>query len=373
MVENKAKKILFLINKFSIGGAERMFINQLKHINQNEFNVYVATVLKSKNDDFSDKLGFIPDCKKRCLEFNSVLSIKAWLKTLRFVRNQKFTIIYSTLKFSSFVARVISIFIPKTKIIIRETNISEKKNVKDKLIEKLFKKKVSSYVVNSEKVKESLKKFLNIKDEKIALIPNGVDLNGNQQVDKNNLRSKLGFSKDDFLILNVANYKTKQKGHTYLIEALGKVIHDYNLTNVKLILVGGGGLESELKKQAKDLNIEKNIYFLGFVKEVFPIYQIADLFVLSSLWEGSPNVVLEAMAYGVPVISTNVGGVQELIGVNGTIIEPGKSDELAKAITDLIEDEALRNQYSLNGIKLVKERYSMEDNINKLEELFRNV
>jgi len=139
------------------------------------------------------------------------------------------------------------------------------------------------------------------------------------------------------------------KGIRILLDAMPHLLQKYPEA---LLLVGGGGEEQEaLERQARALGIADRVVFVGPVQDPRDFYRRLDLFVLPSLDEAFGLVVLEAMAMGLPVIGTRVGGVPEVLthGVNGWLVEPGDSAVLAAGLRTLWADPALRRQVAEEG------------------------
>jgi glycosyltransferase involved in cell wall biosynthesis len=131
--------------------------------------------------------------------------------------------------------------------------------------------------------------------------------------------------------------------------------------NIKGTIAGDGPLRSELEKLADSLGLTcDHIEFLGEIADLKSAYQQSDLLVLTSDWEGTPNVLLEAMGNGVPVVATNVGGVPEIVshGENGFLAEAGDVDSVASSVLSLIENPELRMRMGIFGRQSILERHS---------------
>jgi glycosyltransferase involved in cell wall biosynthesis len=137
--------------------------------------------------------------------------------------------------------------------------------------------------------------------------------------------------------LGIVGRLTKQKGHADLLQAI-KIAQ--TTRPIHLLVIGAGELESNLREQARTLDIQDRVHFLGSRSDVLGILPHLDLFVSASLWEGFPTVLLEAMAMSVPVVATNVSGSRELVrnGVTGMLVPPGDPARLAEAILAVIND-----------------------------------
>lgn len=141
----------------------------------------------------------------------------------------------------------------------------------------------------------------------------------------------------------------EQKGYPYLFEAFARVVKEQD---AELHILGKGPLQGKLEVQAEKLGVAGRVYFLGFRANPFLHMRAADVFVLSSLWEGFGNVIVEAMAMGTPVISTDCPhGPNEIItnGVNGLLVPPGDAAALARAMLRLADDASLRERLAQAG------------------------
>ena len=157
------------------------------------------------------------------------------------------------------------------------------------------------------------------------------------------LRSSLRLTSGVLRILTIGRL-SKEKGHATLIKAAAEVTRQRPDLALEILLVGDGPLRESLIALAKAETIEKAIRFVGQVSNVKPFFGVADIMVLPSFSEGSPNVVLEAMAARVPVVATRTGGVPEIIRDRETalLVPTGNSTAMASALVELIDSEELR-------------------------------
>jgi glycosyltransferase involved in cell wall biosynthesis len=160
---------------------------------------------------------------------------------------------------------------------------------------------------------------------------------------KGELRKELGIQ-DSSPVVGVVARLVRVKGIDYFLRAVKEV--SKHKPRVKFLIVGDGELRFELENLVRKLGIEENVLFLGFRRDLVKIYADLDLVVLSSLNEGLPVSIIEAMASGKPVIATDVGGVKNLIQneINGILIPPEDVNSLAKAMVYLLENPGLRTK-----------------------------
>jgi len=235
---------------------------------------------------------------------------------------------------------------------------------KDRTLKRAL-KKADAVISLTDDMKEKIKKFC---DRDVIVIPNGIDLKLFEDISKKGLREKYGLNKTDKVILYVGTLRPV-KGLPNLIEAV-KTIDD---KNKRLLIVGRGEERENLENLVKKLEIEKIVTFIGRVpnKEVFEYMAASDILVLPSLSEGFPNVILEAMASGLPVVTTKVGGLPKIVneGVNGFLVDSKNSKQLSEKIFLLLKDEKLRGEISKNNLNEVK-KYSWERVIDQLEKVY---
>lgn len=174
---------------------------------------------------------------------------------------------------------------------------------------------------------------------------------------------------NNIVLLHVGRF-APQKNHMLLVEAFSRALKEYS--SMELWLVGDGPLRPAVEDAVRERGMERSVVFWGIVPKVEEVLEETDIFVLSSDWEGLPLVALEAMAAGKPVISTNVGGVPELVenGVTGFLVPPKDPDALTNAILRLARDPQLRKQMGLAAKRHAIERFDISRTIRLHEDLY---
>jgi sugar transferase (PEP-CTERM/EpsH1 system associated) len=173
----------------------------------------------------------------------------------------------------------------------------------------------------------------------------------------------------DVVLLHVGRF-APQKSHPLLVEAFALAVKEYPA--MKLWLVGDGPLKLAVKKNIVEMGLERKVLFLGIRDDVPRLLAAADLFVLSSDYEGVPLSVLEAMAAGKPVVATAVGGVPELVedGVTGVLVPPRNPEALAKGILRLAKDADLRRRMGKAARERALERFDISRTAREYEALY---
>jgi len=207
--------------------------------------------------------------------------------------------------------------------------------------------------------------------ERIVCFANAVDVHRfrpARPTEKAEAKSALGLPKDTAVIGTVARL-VQRKGIDVLLRAFEIVCHNHR---AHLIIVGDGPLGEELRALAHELRIEDSISWFGFQADPVKWLEAMDVFAFPSRLEGVPNAVLEAMAAGLPIVATTIGGVVDILeeGRTGFLISPDDPDALAAALDRLLRNAPLRADLGYHARKRAVEIFSLSDNISRLTDLY---
>jgi len=232
----------------------------------------------------------------------------------------------------------------------------------------MFDKEVGINQQNTQRLND--RSFARIMRRNSIRIPNAISTDRFKNINVNTKEKKnsLGIPAESMLIGSVGRL-ADQKGYVYLLDAAAKLLAEK--PDLYFIFVGDGPLAEEHKNQAHALGIEQNVIFTGGRTDVEELLACFDLFVSSSLWEGLPTVLLEAMAAGVPIIATDIPGTNELIehNYNGLLVEPYNPDSLKTGILNLLKFQELRQRFVLNAFSSLKQ-YEMPQIAKAYEDLY---
>jgi teichuronic acid biosynthesis glycosyltransferase TuaC len=210
---------------------------------------------------------------------------------------------------------------------------------------------------------------LGVPEEKISVIPNGVDSYKFYPTPKEEVRRKLKLP-DKKIILSVGHL-TRNKGFDYLIKALKILRTDFNQKSIYLVIVGEGEFRKELEKNISLLNLGEHVRLAGAIphKEMHDWYSAADLFCLASCQEGWPNVILESLACGTPVVATSAGGIPEIISPNGVGMLTERTEQ------DIVQKISIALKKSWNREEIVKfsEKYTWNQVALRVYDVFKSV
>ncbi|MFQ5510892.1 MAG: glycosyltransferase family 4 protein [Candidatus Krumholzibacteriia bacterium] len=229
---------------------------------------------------------------------------------------------------------------------------------------------VDRFIAVADRHRQYLRDTENLDASKIDVIHNGVDLETFRPGEGDGaLRDELGIDGAARVVTTVATLKPLKRIDLLLDAAKGIMAAN---GGVQFVIVGDGAERGRLQERAARLGIGERVIFAGFREDVDKILRLSDLFVLPSRTEAFPNVVLEAMASGLPVVATDVGSVVEMVedGHSGILVPPGDVDALRTAIGSLLADPGRLRACGARGRRIVEQEYALERMCSKREALF---
>ncbi|MBN2279908.1 MAG: glycosyltransferase [Candidatus Marinimicrobia bacterium] len=328
------KKILFLLPNLEAGGAERVVLNYTRILDPSKYEMTLIIV-----NDYGDLQTYIPD-HVNLVNLNIIRTRQAYFKLIRTINSIQPEYIFSSTDRTNVLLLMAKAFLlGKPKIIIREPNTPSAQFGENYLnstyfkLMKFFYPKTDILVAQTEAMKMELLKTFSIPKHKIQVIPNPID---KKFIDDQKERIIESFDHSKINIV-ASGRLHRQKGFDFLIKAFTEVVRKND--DFRLYIIGKKDVKdnctAELETLIVKLKLSNHVKLLGFQSNPYPFYKNADLFVLSSRWEGLPNVVLENLYIGTPVVATRcVPVLSELIvdGKNGNLCDFGNIDELAEAV-----------------------------------------
>ena len=368
--EYSKKSILVLVSQLCNGGAERVAANLSDELSKKYRVILVTYTLPTENDyNCGVKRIVIDEKKARFFKYNYVVrKLKKIKKKYNITHSISFC---SKANYLNVMSKVNDKTIVSIRSYLKYSEVDQQYYRLNKVAGKYSDEEV---VVSSQLIDEQVQEYNSFKD-KIKVVHNFVD---KEKINKY-LSEKNDIKLSKNTIINVGRL-SNQKGQKYLIKAFSKVIK--KVPDAELIILGKGELEEELEFEIKKLHLEKNIKLLGYKTNPYIYMKQASCFVLSSFFEGMPNVVLEAMYLGLPIISTDcISGVREILApktdINcrnknmtkeeyGILVpimkEDNAVDYLVDAIVEMLQDDKLNNYYRKQSRKRVKD-FSKEKNM----------
>jgi glycosyltransferase involved in cell wall biosynthesis len=242
---------------------------------------------------------------------------------------------------------------------------------KNRFFRKLFPCWPDAVIAISEPVKEHLIEDFHIDQKNVFVIHNGIDTEKYQiqnQKSKIEIKKKLGLS--DAPVVGIVARLSDVKGHIYLIKAMKAVLK--SMPQAQLLIVGDGKIKDELVNTVAVLGIQKGVFFIPSVRDTKDVLSAMDLFIMPSLKEGLGLAIMEAMASGLPVIGSNIGGIRSLIknNINGILVEPADVNALSENILLLLDDFDKAGSLGRAAQIFIKENFSQEKMVLQTEDLY---
>jgi glycosyltransferase involved in cell wall biosynthesis len=206
--------------------------------------------------------------------------------------------------------------------------------------------------------------------KRCLLLENGIDTEKYRRTTPVETAKKALGIPNDRIVLGAVGRLSAEKGFDLLIRSVQDLLQQG--ANLQLLIFGEGPERVALQSQIAFMQESDRVRLMGYQPKLQPFFEAMDLFVLSSLREGLPNVVLEAMAMEVPVVSTRVAGIPRLIqdSMNGSLIESGSSQAITHAISALLSDKPRQLRYRMNGRKTVETHYCFARRMQKLAQIY---
>jgi len=187
-------------------------------------------------------------------------------------------------------------------------------------------------------------------------------------------RGELGIDAGDFVIGNVARLETR-KGHQFLLDAFKNVVGEQKYSQVKLLIIGEGNKRKYLENYVKELNLEDKVIFTGYREDVEELMALMDIFVLTSLREGLPRVLVQAAAVGMPSIAFNVDGVPEIIkdNYNGFLVKVKDVEQLENRIVKYMNNKELVLLHGQKGREFIENKWSIKGMIDRIDKIYQDL
>ena len=247
-------------------------------------------------------------------------------------------------------------------------------------------------VVSAQQKDELCNQFGIGRPQQYRVIPLGFDLTAFRRCEsqKGKFRAKLGVSDNATKLVGIIGRLTPIKNHNLFLKGIHNIVEATGDVATRFLIVGDGELRRELEQQALQLDLGKYVFFTGWIKDMIPLYADLDVLALTSDNEGTPVTVIEAMAAGVPVIATDVGGVRELIGdfrlpieksnyfnfevcERGVLVKPGDVEGFADGLQYLLEQPDLCKQMGERGRGYALKHHGKERLIADMDRLYRSL
>ncbi|MDD5595247.1 MAG: glycosyltransferase family 4 protein [Candidatus Omnitrophica bacterium] len=349
-------KVLLITTHLNIGGISSYLLSLSKGLKARGYGVYLASSGGELSEKFKEQgINLIPIPIKTKAEISPKIIISLF-KLMKAVKEEEIDVIHANTR----VTQVLACLLSKNthKPFISTCHGFFKK----RFFRRLFPCWGRKVIAISESVREHLIQDFRLEEINIKVIHNGIDVerfkSESRNITKSEMKEKLGLK--DGPVVGIVARLSDVKGHIYLIEAMKLVLE--KAPTAQLLIVGSGKMQNELLNLTASLKIEKSVKFIPSVSDTKEVLSVMDIFVMPSLNEGLGLGLMEAMASGLAVVGSYVGGIKTLIqdGHTGILVRPKEVKELSAAIILLLLDEEKRRCLGDNARIFIGSNFSIE-------------
>ena len=360
-MSGKRIRVAHVVGSLNYGGAENQVIKVLNALNNKKIEKYLVTFSQVK---IGLEKALSSQVHRYNLELTGLKQLWGVVKMWRFFKREQIDLVQSHMYHANLYACLAAKLAHVPVIITTEHGKNLWKKPHHHVIERFVINRLATLRVAVSKDIMNLRiKSDHTPKNKITVITNCVDIP----------RAFTRKFSQASLAIGTVGRLVEVKDYGNLLRASQKVLQQRN--NVKVIFVGDGPERHNLEKIADSLGIAKQVEFVGWQSDVDHFLEKMDIFVLSSLREGIPVAMLEAMAKGIPVVATNVGGVPEVIedGREGLLVKAGDPEKLARSLAYLLDNETLRLQFGKKARKKVIQLFSTSRICAIYEEIYESL
>jgi glycosyltransferase involved in cell wall biosynthesis len=367
MNEQPPTRLLWLIDSLTVGGAENLVIPFERAIDRSRIELSICCLATIEGNAIEEQLrrGRAPLVN---LGARSLRDVGAFRRLLRFVREQRIDVIHAHLTYAAIWAAVVSRItgIPSVATLHVAPPALGRAGIRDRLMRFVLNRWSRRVVAVSDALRERYLEGGGIDPQKVVTVYNGIEVERFQHdVNREALRQEFNLPANARVVVTVSVLRPG-KGIDVLLRAAVLVPDAY------FLIVGDGPLRAKWEALARAVGVAERVRWAGYRRDVDVILPCCDLFVLPSLEDAFPTVLLEAMASGLPVIASAVGGIPEIVtpDVTGLLVAPGDPQSLAASIADLLNDATRSARMRRCAQRIAEQRFSTQAWIGRLEQLY---
>ncbi len=370
--------IMLLISSLEHGGAERQVVELVRHLDRSRFRPFVCSL--SRINPLAE---FLPDPAR-----DLVIIEKRWkfdISTVRRVaalmRERDVRLVHAFLFDAEMVARLAAPRAGRPVVIASERNTDYRRPWLHAIGQRLTLKRFDLMIANSEAGKRFNVRTLAIDPQRIRVVHNGVDTQRFCPGPREALRRELGIASDVPVVGMIAMFK-RQKRHgdffrmaRRLLDAVGECRFLLAGEPLRDNQQGAADYHREVRRLADDLGVTPRCHFLGNRQDMPAVYRACDVTVLTSEREGTPNVLLESMACGVPVVATDIADNARIVPHErgGFIVPLGDVEAMARRVASLLSDASLRARFGAQARRWVCEQFSIGQMVRKTAAIYEEL
>ncbi|MCK4538583.1 MAG: glycosyltransferase [Candidatus Krumholzibacteria bacterium] len=365
---NDKIRICMMMPKCHIGGAEVQVMGLLKNIDRSRFAVSLCLFnhgIKSMEIEAAKHAADVQYLGFRWRYFPVV-----FLKMVKYLRHGRFDVVHAHLAWAGLVGRLAAWVAGVPVRITTEHGKGLWKSPFQVLIEKAMNRITDMRICVSRDIFRIRRDREGTPEEKLVYIPNGVDPEAfSASGAKKGIMEEFDWSPSAPLILSIGRI-VEAKNYPLLVEAFSILLK--SVPHAKCIIVGEGPCQPEVEAAIERYSVGASIRLAGTRRDIPAFFDAADTFVLSSVREGLPVTLLEAMAAGTPIVATDAGGIPEAVtdGESAILVQSGDAGSLAEAMAMVLGDDATADRISASAQSVVRERFSIQNTTRRVEEIY---
>ena len=370
--------VAYVIPRMSIGGAQTHLLHVLRLLDRRRFTPLLCCLATGRDDDVPllDRVrelrvpildATLPDTANSLVRPSSVLQM---VRVAREFRRRQVQIVHSYLFHANWFGTLTARLAGSPVAIVSKRSMDTYSRARDRWACRVVNRLADCVTAVAGAVRDHVHATEHCPLEKIVVIPNGI---GAPAAPQGSDRSEaLHVSEDDRVVGTITRLVWK-RGHEELLKAAALIARAEPAA--KLLVVGDGPLRRSLEEQARSLGLNGGVRFLGAVPQAARLLPHFDVFVLSSVWEGMSNGLLEAMAAGRPVVATRVGGNPEVVvdEESGLLVPPKDPQALADAVLRLLRDRDLARRLGEAARRRIESQFTLEQMVHRMEHLYQDL
>ncbi|MBU4251989.1 MAG: glycosyltransferase family 4 protein [Candidatus Omnitrophica bacterium] len=380
-VSNMQKiNILYLITKLELGGAQKQLLSIISGLDKERFGVFLFTAQKGLMLSDAGSINGLILKRSKWLErpLNPFKDILAFFEIYALIKKNNIQIVHTHSSKAGILGRLSAGF-AKVKFIYHTVHGWSFNDFQPFFLRKLFilLERLSArftdkiIVVSYSDQQKGLANHIGDPD-KFQLIRYGIGYSGFTLNGRDIIRKALGIGMEELTVGMVSCFKPQKAPQDFIRLAF---LVNQSMPGVKFILVGDGVLRGRIQALINKFNLQGSVILTGWRRDIHRILSAIDVLALTSLWEGLPITVLEAMAASVPVIATNTGGIAEVIidGETGFLVSPQDTRGMSEKLTLLLKDAALRKQVGRNAKNNLNGDFALTNMVKNYQDLYRSL
>lgn len=358
-------RLAFLIGTLGVGGAERFLMELVRKVPRDRYEVQVVCI--ARRGEFGELLAR-EGCDVVELGKRTGLDPLILPRLVRQLRRFRPHVVNTHLWTADLWGRLAAYLTGTPVVVVTEQNVDLWKSGLNHAIDARLLSRTDAVICVSHEVARFYRSR-GVPPEKLHVIPNAIDVTPFDRPPVEGLRSEVGAAPEDFLFLSAARLHP-QKAQSVLLEATRRLAGECD--GFQVLLAGEGPLRETLEAEVRRLSLGHHVKLLGLRQDLPSLLRQANAFVLSSLYEGLPLAILEAMAARLPVVATRVGGCPEVVieGRTGFLVPPGNAGALAQAMANLMNARDRAREMGVEGRRLVEAEYRIEQSAERTLALF---